>query len=620
MAVRVIKKSLAGSEDLLLGFGTEVQVRNDKNIEITKINASNIPYDETKSISASITKKVDTLADMRAMNELPETVWCSGYHSKNDGAFGSHFYRLKGLKTTETDNSGTVISVSVGGSDYVYELQYDGAVNVKWFGAKGDGITDDTAAFTNTIASFGTIVDTNYPTVRRSILVSAGRYKITSILIPKYTDIFFDGAILEPLDPFSTVSHLVRLSGFTTITNLVIDMNYSITYSSAVHVRGRYNTLNVPIVWRARLAYIVGDVAWVDPSLAYLGDSENIWNGGECNWCVNVMEVYGRNTIIHLTGGIKLYSFKWARPDTDSGAAEWKALPEWIIKNYGGLIYISNSFLGNFSGAVACIISKIQATPPADGSETANKNTYGGVYIDHTHIESGKLFSMENVPGITAYNTSSSVLLSVTNSNGYVSGGNVGYYIDASGLTTQPLIVNNCNFYGNAISSRAIYSFDVPVSYDIASFKNATSSAFRFRNLYKTTNALILSMDSSNSGGTTSETPIIFTNTLGASYSTYFASQWYNSSTGAITPRQTLYNVVINVSFDFKDGALNHNVMFNLNGAPKVALVRTGRSFDVTFHYPVIAAGTAITITFKQFQGIELNGYKSNNIRISADV
>ena len=96
---------------------------------------------------ASITKKVDTLANMRSMNELPETVWCSGYSIENDGAFGSHFYRLKGLKTAETDNGGTVIVVSVGGSDYVYELQYDGAVNVKWFGAVGDGVTDDTNAF-----------------------------------------------------------------------------------------------------------------------------------------------------------------------------------------------------------------------------------------------------------------------------------------------------------------------------------------------------------------------------------------------------------------------------------------------------------------------------------------
>ena len=57
MAVRVITKSLAGKEDLLLGFGTEEQVRNDKNILITKINASNIPYDE----SLSVTEKLDSL-------------------------------------------------------------------------------------------------------------------------------------------------------------------------------------------------------------------------------------------------------------------------------------------------------------------------------------------------------------------------------------------------------------------------------------------------------------------------------------------------------------------------------------------------------------------------------
>lgn len=135
MAVRVIKKSLAGSEDLLLGFGTEVQVRNDKNIEITKINASNIPYDENKSIADNITKKVDTLADLRSISYPANTVWTSGYDTKNDSAFGSHIFRLKGAKTTETDNGGTVIIATIGGVDYVYELQFDGAVNVKWFGA-----------------------------------------------------------------------------------------------------------------------------------------------------------------------------------------------------------------------------------------------------------------------------------------------------------------------------------------------------------------------------------------------------------------------------------------------------------------------------------------------------
>ena len=119
---------------------------------------------------ASITKKVDTLADMRAMAELPETVWCSGYHSKNDGAFGSHFYRLKGLKTTETDNSGTIIIVSVGGSDYVYELQYSGAVNVKWFGAVGNSL--------DSLDSLQLAVD-YAALMSKELIFSGGEYGIT---------------------------------------------------------------------------------------------------------------------------------------------------------------------------------------------------------------------------------------------------------------------------------------------------------------------------------------------------------------------------------------------------------------------------------------------------------
>lgn len=168
MAVRVIKKSLAGSEDLLLGFGTEVQVRNDKNIEITKINASNIPYNKDTSISEFVngttTKKVDTLADLRSMTETFDTILVSGYHTKGDGAFGSNIFELDETLTTtnlnteigingdviytEHDNQGTVIVVKNGNVNAVYKLRYSGAVNVKWFGAKGDGVTDDSTAVT----------------------------------------------------------------------------------------------------------------------------------------------------------------------------------------------------------------------------------------------------------------------------------------------------------------------------------------------------------------------------------------------------------------------------------------------------------------------------------------
>ncbi len=136
MAVRVIKKSLAGSEDLLLGFGTELQVRNDKNIEITKINASNIPYNEDTSISDvidTITKKVDTIAALRSMTETFDTIWVSGYHTKGDGAFGSKFFEWDST-STEADNDGTIIKLDSADTGR-YKLKYDDTVNVKWFGS-----------------------------------------------------------------------------------------------------------------------------------------------------------------------------------------------------------------------------------------------------------------------------------------------------------------------------------------------------------------------------------------------------------------------------------------------------------------------------------------------------
>jgi hypothetical protein len=73
--------------------------------------------------------KIDTIADLRLMTELPSTVWVTGYHTANDGAFGSHFFRLA-TDTGQVDNGGTIIRTVNG----VYELQYDGAVNAKWFG------------------------------------------------------------------------------------------------------------------------------------------------------------------------------------------------------------------------------------------------------------------------------------------------------------------------------------------------------------------------------------------------------------------------------------------------------------------------------------------------------
>lgn len=143
--------------------------------EPTELNANW----EKVAINKDLTVTVDTLSDLRSISYPANTVWASGYHAKNDGSFGSHIFRLKGVKITETDNGGTVIIATIGSVDYVYELQYDGAVNVRFFGAKGDGATDDTVAIQNAL-------NTNL-----NVFIPGGAYKTTSPLeVPVLTSFY----------------------------------------------------------------------------------------------------------------------------------------------------------------------------------------------------------------------------------------------------------------------------------------------------------------------------------------------------------------------------------------------------------------------------------------------
>ncbi|WP_371763380.1 glycosyl hydrolase family 28-related protein [Massilia sp.] len=86
---------------------------------------------------------------------------------------------LDAADTTTADNGGTVI-VSSGGKRR--KRAFDGYVNVKWFGAKGDGISDDTAAFEAALSTL------------KRMYVPAGSYNISrTLVIPHDGSIVGDG-------------------------------------------------------------------------------------------------------------------------------------------------------------------------------------------------------------------------------------------------------------------------------------------------------------------------------------------------------------------------------------------------------------------------------------------
>ena len=65
-----VTKNLAALEDLLFGVGTTTQQRGGQSVEVTKINAANLPFDATRSLQERIDEMDDQYAYMMQNREL----------------------------------------------------------------------------------------------------------------------------------------------------------------------------------------------------------------------------------------------------------------------------------------------------------------------------------------------------------------------------------------------------------------------------------------------------------------------------------------------------------------------------------------------------------------------
>lgn len=114
---------------------------------------------------------LSTIAQLRATTTAPDPD--NVYYVTDKGQEG-HFY-YDPSDTASADNTGTVL-VSSGGFRFkrIAESEY---VNVRWFGAKGDGLTDDTSAIREAIAWLDQLPDD-----AGTCFVPAGKYAISGTL------------------------------------------------------------------------------------------------------------------------------------------------------------------------------------------------------------------------------------------------------------------------------------------------------------------------------------------------------------------------------------------------------------------------------------------------------
>lgn len=155
-------------------------------------------------------RQVDTLADMRTIEFPHETVWCSGYHSKNDGAFGSNIYRWNPTSTA-TDNGGTIIkltSITTGR----YELQYSNkTIGLEYFGITGIG--DETIKIQNWL----NCLSNGLTLIGKKLTCT-----VTSLVIPRFSNVTID---FNGLELVSTSNLVITLQNSTTsLGNITANM------------------------------------------------------------------------------------------------------------------------------------------------------------------------------------------------------------------------------------------------------------------------------------------------------------------------------------------------------------------------------------------------------------
>jgi len=142
---------------------------------------------------------IGSIAELRLTSGANEAVELLGYYTKGDGGGGTFYWDAT---STDTDNGGTIIQAT-GVVDGRWIRNYSGAVNVKWFGAKGDGITDDTSAIQLAMSALdyystntGLSIYIGYKGILEFV---PGVYLISaSIPLGSYTNIKGNNAIIKP--------------------------------------------------------------------------------------------------------------------------------------------------------------------------------------------------------------------------------------------------------------------------------------------------------------------------------------------------------------------------------------------------------------------------------------
>jgi hypothetical protein len=481
----------------------------------------------------------------------------------------------------------------------------------EWFGAGGQGTTDDTAAVQRALDSVG-----ERPGSR---LILAGRYAITRLLVSRFgSAIHAESAWLvarpgpsDYLIRFAPSAHSSCITG-----KLFIDLDYNLGYACAIQVNARHFISHNVEIWRAPLGWLFGDRAWATsgiPGDAERGDSEIEVFGGGTLHCLRGVEAVGANTIVKFTGTF-IYSFPWTLRDGDPRKAAWEAADSTLIRAIGALLYFDSGGIANFSTIPMIDVQPIETTDRAYFRE------YGKVFVNSAHIEAGNFFATSNPRGIVSAGTTNS--LSMIGCNGYLSSDNP--VVTTDPLFTGGILIQNCGFYraGRTSEIAVIGNPRATVAIDTHSFFDAAPRGLnRVRGGTQAfSDRLILQVQKSAQALTAAGDVVRFRERVPLPDGAGFEA-CYDPSTGLFTcPYGGLVNVRVRSALATGDGepADTSEVQVLKNGAVVFYRRAVGFGADVDYAIPVLAEGDTLAVRMLSAAGRTLDDGVGTYLQITA--
>lgn len=186
---------------------------------------------------------VELIADLKALPVVGVVtgtqIHVSGYHADGDGGGGWFYYEAS---SSATANGGTVLAPDIGDGRWL--RVYSGPINIRWFGALGDGTGNDGEFIQNAVDFLSTTGGEIYfPTGRYRSTVSIA-LPITGQLITFSGDSYRTSVIVSAIAASSTA--LISGNGTSSDRCYFVGRDFALEGNSAAGVHGIYLHYGTP--------------------------------------------------------------------------------------------------------------------------------------------------------------------------------------------------------------------------------------------------------------------------------------------------------------------------------------------------------------------------------------